>query len=276
MRSEAAAMNGWLRVVVWCAGVYATFVLVAWLAQARLVYFPDPARIDPRQVGLASVEERWLTAPDGTRVIAWYAPARAGLPTLLYFHGNGGSLANRAGIIGRFMREGIGVYMMSYRGYSGSGGRPSEAANVADARLAYANLRAGGVAARDVVLYGESLGTGIAARLAAELPAGGLVLEAPYTSIVDIGAGQFPFLPVRLLMTERYETISLIGKVRMPLLVVHGEDDRVIPVGMGRTIHAAALNAMPRSLVTLPGAGHNDHHRYGSFEAIVTFLRELK
>jgi fermentation-respiration switch protein FrsA (DUF1100 family) len=268
-------MNSWLRIALWCAGIYAAVVLAAWLVQTRLVYFPDPARIDPRQLGLGGVEERWLTAPDGTRVIAWHAPARAGQPTLLYFHGNGGNLANRAFIIRRFMAEGVGVYMMSYRGYSGSGGRPSEAANVADARLAYADLRNRGVPAARLVLYGESLGTGIAVQLATAEPAAALILEAPYTSVVDIGAQQFPFLPVRRIMTERYETSAVIGAARLPLLVVHGEADRVIPVAMGRAVFAAAALAAPKRLVTLPGAGHNDHHRYGSFEAIMAFLREL-
>jgi fermentation-respiration switch protein FrsA (DUF1100 family) len=267
-------MNGWLRIALWCAGIYVAIVLAAWLAQTRLVYFPDPTRIDPRQLGFTGVEERWLSAPDGTRVIAWHAPAREGQPTLLYFHGNGGNLANRAWIIRRFMAEGVGVYMMSYRGYSGSGGRPSEAANVADARLAYADLTNRGVPAGRIVLYGESLGTGIAARLATEQVAAALILEAPYTSIVEIGVQQFPFLPVRWIMTERYETTSLIGRVRIPLLVVHGEADRVIPVEMGRAVFASAAQAEPKRLVTLPGAGHDDHHRYGSFEAIIGFVRE--
>jgi len=266
-------MSGWLRIFLWCAGVYGAIVLVAWLVQSRLVYLPDPTRIDPRELGLAGVEERWLTAPDGIRVISWHAPARAGQPTLLYFHGNGGNLANRAWVIRRYMAEGVGVYMMSYRGYSGSGGRPSEVANMADARLAYADLRSRGVSDANVVLYGESLGTGVAARLATESTAAALILEAPYTAIVEIGAQQFPFLPVRWIMTERYETSSLIGRVRIPLLVVHGEADRVIPVDMGRAVFASATQAEPKRLVTLPGAGHDDHHRYGSFEAIMVFLR---
>lgn len=267
-------MSGWLRIALWCVGLYAAVVLAAWLIQTRLVYFPDPTRIDPRQLGLAAVEERWLTALDGTRVIVWHAPARPGQPTLLYFHGNGGNLANRASIIRRYMSEGVGVYMMSYRGYSGSGGTPSEAANVRDARLAYGDLRSLGVASNRIVLYGESLGTGIAARLATEEPAAALILEAPYTSIVDIGAQQFPFLPARWIMTERYETTLLVGRVRMPLLVVHGEADRIIPVEMGRAVFASAQQSSAKRLVTLPGAGHNNHDRYGSFEAIMSFLRE--
>ena len=157
-------------------------------------------------MGLAGVEERTIETPDGERVVAWYGRARPGRPTLLYFHGNGGSLAIRAPRIARFMDEGWGVYMMTYRGYGGSTGSPSEAANVADARLAYAALVKEGVPPRSIVVYGESLGSGIAVRIAAELPVGGVILDAPYTSIVDVAAQAYPFLPVRLFLIDRYET----------------------------------------------------------------------
>lgn len=268
-------MNGLVRAGLLLLTIYAVVVAVAWGVQRRFVYFPDPTRVQPKALGLAEVEERWLHTADGTSVIAWYGRPRPGRPTLLYFHGNGGNLANRAAVVRRFMGEGFGVYMMSYRGYSGSGGAPSEAGNLADARLAYADLTGLGADPGEIVLYGESLGTGVATRLAVELPAAALVLEAPYTSIVDIGAGQFPFIPLRWLMTERYETIRIIGEVRPPLLVVHGEADRVVPVEMGRAVFAAALKAEPKRLVTLPGAGHNNHERFGSFEAIVEFLGRL-
>lgn len=257
--------------------VYGAVVLTAWGMQRQLVYMPDPTRVAPAAIGLTGVEERWLQAPDGVRVAAWHGRARPGEPTLLYFHGNGGNLSMRRERFRRFMERGWGVYMMSWRGYSGSGGVPSEAANHADARLAYADLAGSGVAARDVVIYGESLGTGVAARLALDAPAGGLILDAPFTSIVDIGASQYPFLPVRLLLAHRYETIRIIGGVRLPLLVVHGEADRIVPVEMGRKVFAAAVNAAePRRLVTLPGAGHANHMRFGSFEAMVAFVEAVR
>jgi fermentation-respiration switch protein FrsA (DUF1100 family) len=258
------------------AGGYALLVLLAWLVQGAFVYFPDARRISPAAAGLAGVTERWVQAPDGVRVIAWYAAPLPGQPTVLYFHGNGGHLANRAERIQRFLGVGWGVYMMSYRGYSGSGGVPTEADNIADAGRAYADLRGLGVTAEDIVLYGESLGSGVAARLALDAPARALVLDAPYTSIPDVGRLAFPFLPLRLIMVHRYETIRIIDRVRIPLIVVHGEADRVVPVSMGREVFAAAANAEPRRLVTLPGARHHDHMRFGSFEAVVAFVEGLR
>ena len=257
--------------------LYGLVILVAWAGQRHLVYNPDPRKTSPAAAGLDGVEERWVEAADGVRVVAWLGRARPGQPTLLYYHGNGGNLALRADRIRRFMERGWGVYMMSYRGYSGSGGVPSEADNVADAKLAWQDLLRAGVRAGDVVIYGESLGTGVATRVALDAAARGLILDAPFTSLVDIGADRYPMLPVSLLLSHRYETIRVIGEVRMPLLVVHGEADRIVPVEMGRKVFAAAIRAaQPKRLVTLPGAGHANHMRFGSFEAIAAFIGDVR
>lgn len=256
--------------------VLALVALAAWAGQGQLVYHPWGGRVDPASVDVPGIAERTVLAPDGARVVAWYLPAKAGAKTLLYFHGNGANLAVRTPRFGLLRAQGLGVYMMSYRGFSGSTGTPSEAANIDDGRRAYADLMSTGVRAQDIVLYGESLGTGVAARLALELPAAGLVLDAPYTSIVDMGERLYPYLPVRTLLTHRYETIGFIDQVRLPLLVVHGEADGVVPVEMGRAVFAAAGSAPYKRLLTIPGAGHSNHPRFGSYDAVVQFVRELE
>lgn len=263
-----------LGVFVLCA--YAAVLLAAYLGQRRLMYFPDRTRTLPVEVGLTDVVERALDAPDGARIMAWYGKAGPGQPTLLYFHGNAGSLAARAERIRRFMGEGWGVYMMSYRGYGGGTGNPSESANVADARLAYDALVSEGVASASVILYGESLGTGVAARIAGERPAAGLILDAPYTSIVEVAKQAYPYLPVSALLKDRYETTAYIGKVQMPLLILHGERDPVIPVTMGREL--AKLANEPKRLVTLPNAGHSDIYIDGNrgLDAVLAWIGELK
>jgi len=235
---------------------YAAVLLAAYFGQRRLMYFPDPERVEPADTGLIGVVERIIETPDGERLVAWYGRAKPGEPTLLYFHGNAGGLAIRAPRIQRFMDEGWGVFMLAYRGYSGSTGSPTEAANVADAGATYDALVRGGVAPASIILYGESLGTGVAARLATERPAAGLILDAPYTSIVDVAAQAYPFLPVRYLLQDRYETVTYIGKVHMPLLILHGERDRVIPVAMGRELFHLANE--PKRLATFPNAAHSD------------------
>jgi fermentation-respiration switch protein FrsA (DUF1100 family) len=249
-------MSLWIKLALGAATLYGAVGLAAYLGQRKLMYFPDRARTLPAEVGLAGVAERVLETPDGERVIAWYGRARPGRPTLLYFHGNGGSLAIRAPRIARFMDQGWGVWMMTWRGYGGSTGSPSEAANVADARLAYHALIAEGVRPKSIVVYGESLGSGIAVRIAAELPAGGVILDAPYTSIVDVAARAYPFLPVRLFLIDRYETTRYIGEIKAPLLILHGEHDAVVPVAMGREL--ARLAPEPKRLVIFPNGTHSD------------------
>jgi fermentation-respiration switch protein FrsA (DUF1100 family) len=249
-------MAFWIKLALGAAAVYAALVLAGYLAQRRLMYFPDRARTAPAAVGLAAVAERVLETPDGARVIAWYGRARPGRPTLLYFHGNGGSLAVRAERIARFMGEGWGVYMMTYRGYGGSTGTPSEVHNVADALLAYAALVREGVPPGAIVAYGESLGSHMAVRVAAERPVAGLILDAPYTSIVELAAQTYPFLPVRAFLVDRYETDRHIARVRAPLLILHGDRDPVVPVAMGRALMRLANE--PKRLVVFPGGGHSD------------------
>ena len=242
--------------------LYVAACIVGYWGQRALIYYPDRRRIAPASIGLKGVEERILQTADGERLIAWYGKARPGQPTLLYFHGNGGGLVDRAPRIERFMQAGYGVYMMAYRGYSGSSGRPTEAANVADAKLAYDTLVAEGVPPQRIILYGESLGTGVATQVAAARPAAGLILDAPYTSIADVGAASYPFLPVRLVLVDRYDTQRYIRDVHMPLLILNGEKDRVIPFTMGRTLYRIAHE--PKRLVTFPNGGHSDLYINGN------------
>ncbi len=252
---------------------YAVIAVAAFVLQRRLMYFPDAERASPASFNLQGVKERIIDAPDGARLISWSAPAAHGKPTILYFHGNAGNLASRSERVRRYLSRGYGVLFLSYRGYGGSTGSPSESANVADAKLAYEALIADGVAPDDIIVYGESLGSGVAVQLAAANEIGGLVLDAPYTTIVDVAAGAYPYLPVRPFMLDRYETVRFLPRVKAPLLILHGEADRVIPVEMGKAVYAAA-NA-PKDIVTFPHAGHSDHHIYGSYDELFRWIDAL-
>ncbi|KAB2939739.1 MAG: alpha/beta hydrolase [Hyphomicrobium sp.] len=254
--------------------LYAVVAVAAFVLQRRLMYFPDPERVAPASFNLQGVKERVIDAPDGVRLVSWYAPAAPGQPTLLYFHGNAGNLASRSERVRRFIGRGYGVLFLSYRGYGGSTGSPSERTNVADARLAYETLIKDGIEPDDIIVYGESLGSGVAVQLAADNAVGGLVLDAPYTSIVDVAALAYPYLPVRPFMFDRYETMRHLPRVKAPLLVMHGEDDRVIPVDMGKAIYAAAK--APKEIVTFPRAGHSDHHLYGSYDELFRWVDALR
>jgi uncharacterized protein len=248
------------KILATLAAVAFALLLAAYFGQRRLMYFPDRTRTLPADVGLPSVREHIIDAPDGAKIVAWWATAKPGRPTLVYFHGNGGALAARQPRFERFMGEGWGVYMMAYRGYSGSTGSPTEADNVADALRAYDWITCQGVTS--IILYGESLGTGVATQVAALRPSIGLILDAPYTSTWEVGALRYPFLPVHLAMWDRYETRRYIRNVRVPVLVIHGVLDPVIPVAMGREV--ARLAHEPKTLVEFPRGGHIDLYINGN------------
>jgi len=263
-----------LKIALAALAIYAGVGLAAWLGQRRLMYFPNPSQIAPGAAGLSDVEEKVLRTPDGHRLVVWRAQAQPGQPTILYFHGNGGGLANRAGRFGRYRELGFGLFALSYRGYSGSTGSPSEAANLKDAALAYDTLVAEGVDPGDIFIYGESLGSGVAVATAARKRAGGVILDAPYTSVVDIAARRYPILPVRTLLIDRYESDKRIRQVKAPVLILHGEKDRVIPAEMGRALYALANE--PKKLVLYPEGHHIDLDDFGAVKEVRRWIGALR
>ena len=163
---------------------------------------------------------------------------------------------------------------MSYRGYGGSTGSPSEADNVADALATFDLLLQEGIASQDIILYGESLGSGVAVQVAEKHQVGGIILDAPFTSLADVGARVYPYLPVRFALADRYESLARIASVSAPLLVIHGERDEIVPYSMGVALFAAANE--PKQLAGLAEAGHSDHHRFGSFDIIQRWIDRVR
>ena len=262
-----------LNLVLSLVGIFALFCIVARLLHRYFVYVPDRTRVAPKDAGLSGVEEIVFKAADGTRLIAWYRPAQTGKPTLLYFQGNCGNTADRAGKIKAIGSDGYGVFMLNYRRYGGSGGRPTEKRIAADAVSAYDYLRGLGVAPHDIVIYGESLGTAVATRLCLQRAPKALVLEAPFTSVVDVGLLMWPLLPLKYIMVDQYRTIDRIGQVGVPLFIVHGGRDNVIPLDQARRVLHAANEPKTHSLV--PRAGHNDLFEQGAWARVRDFITSL-
>ena len=252
---------------------YILLALTITVFQRRLIYKPDPRRITPQGAGYNGVGVWHVPTPDGKTLVAWYAKARPGRPTLIYFHGNAGWIELRSTRLEELVARGYGVLMPSMRSYGGSTGQPSERAIIADAILMYDVLRDSGVAARDIMAFGESLGTGVATQLAALRAVRGLVLDSPYTSMVDLAAHDFPWLPVRYLLWDHFETVRHILRVSAPILILHGEADELVPVGMGRAVYAAAVG--PKRLQTYAGAPHLDHLAQGSFDDLTDWIDAL-
>jgi fermentation-respiration switch protein FrsA (DUF1100 family) len=251
------------------AAVYIAANGALYVFQRRLVFVPSGRPGDPAEAGVPEMAPVRYPSRDGLTLLAWYKPPE-NRPTIVYFHGNAGHLGERAFKARYFIDRGYGFLLTSYRGYSGNPGRPTEAGLYQDAHAALDFLADKSIPAADTVIYGESLGTGIATRMAQERDAAALVLEAPFTSIPDVAARHYWWTPARWVVRDRFESIRRIAAIDMPLLIVHGTRDRTVPVEFGKRLHAAA--AEPKELVLLPEAGHADLYEYGAAAAIYDFL----
>jgi len=261
------ALLKWTLIVVLVG--YVGGVALLYVVQRALMYFPDTTGILPAAVGLPGAQVSMLDTADGERVIAWHVPPRGDRPVVLYLHGNGGALSHRAERFRGLTADGTGLVAIDYRGYGGSSGRPTEAGLLVDAETAYAYASASYPVAR-IAVWGESLGTGVAVALAAERPIGRLVLEAPFTSAVDLAARRYPFVPVRWLMKDQFRSDLRIGSITAPLLVLHGARDPIVPIEYGERLFGLAPE--PRRLVRFPEGEHEDLDRYGALAVVKKFL----
>jgi len=258
----------WLLIVA-SLGYLGGFAALFLLQRSFLFPIPQTGRTAPAAAGFPGAAEHILATADGERVIVWHVPAKPGHPVVLYFHGNGDFLA---GFFGRFRdltADGTGVVALSYRGYAGSSGQPSEQGLLRDAASAYAFTSARYNPDR-IVVWGFSLGTGVAVALAADQSVGKLILEAPYTSIADIAASAFPIFPVRLVMKDPFHSDRLIARVKVPLLVMHGARDPTIPIAFGERLFALANE--PKKFVRFDAGGHNDLDNFGAMDAARQFI----
>jgi uncharacterized protein len=220
----------------------------------RLQYFPDSHLTDLAQTNMSGGEELRLKTADGETLVAWYFPPKDGRPLILYFHGNGGALVDRVPRFRLFTARGYGVLAVSYRGYGGSTGSPTETGLMQDGEAAYREACSRGFDGNRIVLIGASLGTGVAAALAATHKATALVLEAPYLSALDVASAHYPFFPVSRLMLDQFRSDLAIREAHVPVFMVHGEKDFVIPISSGRRLFELANE--PKTFVSVPGGEH--------------------
>ncbi len=258
-------------------GIFAAVYLVmaGWLYfnQRGILYIPYATQPSPAEAGFPDMDVVEFETADGLTLYGWYKQAVGDKPTVVYFHGNAGNLLNHSWIARPLLDAGYGVLLVEYRGFGGNPGLPGEAGLYQDARAGFAFLRAEGVSDEGVVLYGESLGAGVAVQIAQGRPLKTLVLEAPFTSLPEVGARHYPYLPVRLLSRDRYDNLAKIVHVEAPLIVVHGDDDEVVPHDMGQRLLAAAETRTFE--ITLPGANHGNVHDHGAADRIMEIISGL-
>ncbi|MEO5372649.1 MAG: alpha/beta hydrolase [Alphaproteobacteria bacterium] len=238
--------------------------------QRSMMYVPHPILNSPAQAGVPEMAETRLRTSDGLSLVNWYRMPEEGRPTVVYCHGNAGNIATRAFKVRPFLDAGCGAILVGYRGYGGNPGSPSEEGLLEDATTAVRFLTDSGVTTNRMVFYGESLGSGVAVRLAADTRPGALVVESGFTSTVDVALGNYWYLPVRQMMADRFDCVEHISRVKAPVLLLHGEKDGVVPVDLGRKLFAAARE--PKEAVFFPDGGHLDLPDHGSEHRIMDFV----
>ena len=265
-----------MQALVWSAlglaAGYAGMVVFLYLAQERLMYHPDPSEPVPEQYGFFDLTTERVRTADGVSLLAWWgAPRNPALPVLVVYHGNAGHLGDRAEKLRYYRARGFGILAITWRYNAGAGGRPGESALMADARAALDFLEARGIVPEQTVLYGESLGTGMAVAMAAERPVAAVILEAPYSSVADVAAARYPIIPVRKLIRAPYDSVARIGRVAAPILIAHGSEDRIIPLRFAQRLATAAPEGT--EFQVFDGAGHVDLDQRGLQPMVIDFLR---
>jgi uncharacterized protein len=250
---------------------YAAVVGVLYIEQRTLLYHPSMQRPPLGSLAAFGAREVTLNTKDGLELFSWYLPPLAGAPVIVYFHGNGGDIGMQGGRLRRFGEVGFGVLMVEYRGYGANPGAPTEPGLLADARAALAFLDTQHVPSDRRVLYGQSLGSGIAVQLAASNPIAALILESPYSSIADVAQYHYPWVPARWLLHDKFDSLAVIGQVKAPMLFLQAEHDTIIPARFGRALYAAAPE--PKMMWSTDQGDHNDVGALGGFEVAIDFVR---
>jgi len=257
----------WLFVIVYALGLFFYGI------QRRLIFRPTKKRYrPPASLYLDAIGEIWMNSSDGEQILSWQMRPQKGMPTLLYLHGNNCNLSNRLERTSRFARDGYGLMMPSFRGYGLSTGIPSERKNVEDALMAYGALRQQNIAAKDIIVYGESLGGAVGVQVAALREVGALILEAPFTSLADLVRHKFRFIPAYTLLKDEFNSLAHIKKVTAPVLIAHSVSDEVVPVAFGRWMFDAAHQ--PKAFLRVRGRGHIGLFRAGAWPEIRAFIEK--
>ena len=243
-----------LRLAAAALAIYLLLCAAMFGLQRRLQYHPDTGGMDPAAAGLPQARQETVATADGERIVVWWvAPRAAGRPVYLYLHGNGAHLHARALRFAKLVEDGAGLMAVSWRGYGGSTGTPSEAGLLEDARAAHAELRRRAPDA-PLLIYGESLGTTVATMLAAQTAPAGLLLDSGFASALAVARDAYPWLPVGLLLRDTFRADLAAPRVQAPVLQVHCRIDPVTPLAQAQALHALFPNR--RELVVVERGCH--------------------
>ena len=234
--------------------LFVLLVFLIYFFQRNLIYFPSPNTPSPKDFDASDLSVLQLHTKDNLTLNAWYKSAQAHQPTILLLHGNAGNIGNRMTLARQFINAGFGILLLEYRGYGGNKGSPSEQGFYEDGYTALSFLTQQGVKPSELVLYGESLGTGVASKLASEYSSCALILQSPFTSLTSMAHYNYPWIP--LSPWDKFDTLSRIKEIKTPLLILHGTKDPIVPYTEGLALFKAADD--PKQMLSFPGYVHNN------------------
>jgi len=254
--------------------VYILVVAAAYFMQRSMQYYPDQSPVaNPQLYHVSEFKVIEVKTQDGLTNIAWYAkPKKEDYPVIVLFHGNAGHIGDRSSKASLLTNAGYGVLLAEYRGYGGNGGSPTEEGLYEDGRAVMKWLQDNGVRASKVVLYGESLGSGIAMQLSREYGVSGVVLESPFTSLADAGKYHYPWLPVHMLIKDKYDNLKKIKKIDVPLLIIHGKNDQVIPFEQSEKLFKTAVTI--KIFARKESGRHENLYDHGAFNDVDKFIKD--
>lgn len=252
---------------------YCLLLLYVFFNQSNMMYFPSADIKIPAAIGLPKMQSVAYTTSDKLSLRAWYQPAQKGYGTLVYFHGNAGNASHRAPLVRAYLDAGYGVLLAEYRGYGGNSGKPSEAGLIRDGEAALAFLSKQGIKANCTILFGESLGSAISLAMAAKNPVAALVLQAPFASMLALAKHHYPFYAYSALLRDHYNNSEYIETIKAPVLVLQGEQDKVVPIAFGRAVYQ--LLSSKKQFISYPQRGHNDLPTQTLNRDVLTFLQSI-
>jgi len=262
-----------LNISILAVAVYCGLVFLLYIFQRNLLYHPSTKNPKPADYSISEMSLVEIITSDGLKLDAWFKPAEEGKQTILYLHGNAGHLGHRSIKVKKYLDAGFGLLLLGYRGYGGNSGKPSEKKLYIDGRAALHFLIKYQVPLSKTIIYGESLGTGVAVEIARNLQINCLVLEAPFSSMTDVATHHFFYLPTRFLLKDHYNSIGKINEIIAPIFFVHGEMDTVVPWEFGKRLYDAA--PQPKELLLIENANHNNLYEFGASNAIIKFIERI-
>ena len=263
-----------LKIFLIIGAFYVGLVFLLFIFQRNILFVPDRSKPNLTDSNVPEMSEVNIETKDGLTLLSWFYRGQAEKPVIIYFQGNAGNISDRDYKARFLIDNGFSVLLMGYRGYGGNQGQPSEEGLRNDGEAALAFAAKEGFKKTDIILYGESLGTGVVVNLGIGSEFRGLILEAPYTSVEALAKKRYWFIPVSFLLRDKFDSIDKVSQLNSPTLVLHGDADKVIKMDYGKQLYEAIPH--PKKFIAFPGGGHSNLFDFGAGIKIVSFIDTLE